>query len=206
MNKKQLEFIKARSKSWHLLEGNYEDLRDTCFKLANPTEKYSLDGRIWIMHEDEYILMLSAERKFHNFLSSAKSLVDHSRVLMKNYSEAEPFTAFEERRNKIGRSPIVKLCHDLRNYFLHQKNPTDNYFTHQTWYEEENIIISRGYVRISKESLSKYSNWSKESEQIIALLENPLDIWELAKEYYDEISEFNSWVNSEFSAFLEKTY
>lgn len=205
MNKIQLEFIRARLNSWHIFEGNYEDLRAACIELANPTEKYDDNGRIWIMHKDAHTKMLSVERKFHNFLSAAKSLVDHSRVLMKKYSDSEPFSDFEERRNKIGRSPIVKLCHDLRNYFLHQKNPIDNYVSHQTWFEKENIIISRDYVRISKKSLNSYSNWSKESQRLIALLENQLDILELAEEYFEEISEFNNWINSRFLAFLEKT-
>lgn len=205
MNKNQIEFIQARSKSWHIFEGNYNELCAACIELANPTEKYNNNGTIFMMHEDVYIRMLSVERKFHNFLSAAKSLVDHSRVLMNKYSDSKPFSDFEERRNQIGKSPILKLCHDLRNYFLHQKNPIDNYFIEQTWFEEENLIISRGFVRISKKSLSSYSKWSKESRQVIALLEKPLDIWELAEEYFEEISEFNNWINSQFLDSLEET-
>lgn len=204
MTNEQIEFISARSKSWHIFEGNYKDLCASCEELTNPTEEYRHNDISWIMHEDAYIKMLGIERKFHNFLASAKTLVDHTRVLMNKYSGTALYIDFEARKKEIGSSEIVKLCHDLRNYFLHQKNPADHYFTHHTWYEAENIIVARGFVRMSKKSLNEYSNWSKESRKIINLLEQPLDIRELVDEYFNEVSEFNRWLDSEFLSYLGK--
>lgn len=205
MNNKQFEFISTRAKSWYVFEGNYDDLCGACDELANPTERYTHNNIVWIMHEDAHLKMLGIERKFHNFLASAKTLVDHTRVFMKNFSDTQPYLDFETRRNQIGNSSVVKLCHDIRNYFLHQKNPMNNYLIDQTWYENENVIVARGFVRISKESLEEYSNWSKMSKQVIQRLEHPLNVRELADEYFGEVSKFNRWIDTEFSEFLGKT-
>ena len=207
MVSKQLEYICARAKSWHIFEGNYEDLRASCHELANPEAEYRINEIRWIMDEDAHLKMLDIERKFHNFLASAKTLVDHTRVLMNNYSETETqfYEAFEARRKEIGNSSTVKLCHDLRNYFLHQRNPINLYCYHNTLYEDENIMVQRGFVRITKESLREYSKWSKESMREIDLLEHPLDIKELADRYFKKISEFNSWVDYELSSYLERS-
>jgi hypothetical protein len=203
MNDKQIEFVSLRAKSWHIFKGNYDDLCASCDELENPTQEYKNNESTIIMHEDAYIKMLNVERKFHNFLASAKTLVDHTRVLMKGYAESPLYSEYEGKIKIVGRSPMVKFCHDVRNYFLHQKNPANNYLIHQTWYEDDNVTIARGYVRISKDSLLEHSNWSPESKKIINLLEKPFDIRELADVYFEEVSEVNEWINTKFAGSLK---
>jgi len=65
-------------------------------------------------------------RLFHNFLASAKALVDHTRILVETlYSVGHPFRAeYDERKNRQFRdSNLSHFVHDLRNYTVHCSIP-----------------------------------------------------------------------------------
>jgi hypothetical protein len=198
----QWDFIGARQKSWHIFEGNYKDLRGACDLLATPNTTFVEKGVKYVMHTDAYSKTLDVERKFYNFLASAKTLVDHTRVLMKKYENTPAYHHFEKKREALRDSAIVIFCHDLRNYFVHQDNPVNNYFSHGTYYEDEGLMVIQNFARISKESLESHTKWSATSKQIIRKMEEPLEVSILAERYFDAVSALNNWLNNEFPAML----
>jgi hypothetical protein len=198
----QWDFIGARQKSWHIFEGNYKDLCAACELLATPSTTFEEKGVKYVMHADAYVKTLDVERKFYNFLSSAKTLVDHTRVLMKKYANTPGYRHFEEKRKALGDSAIVIFCHDLRNYFVHQDNPVNNYFSHCTYYEDEKLMLFHHFARLSKESLEAHSNWSPKSKVVISKMKEPLEVSILAERYFGEVAELNKWLNEEFPIML----
>ena len=64
-------------------------------------------------------------RLFHNFLSSAKTLIEHTRIFMdthfKNTSVNKEYT--HKIKMEFSQDDLSRFIQDLRNYMLHQGLP-----------------------------------------------------------------------------------
>lgn len=194
----QIDYISSRVKTWNIFEGNFKDLCIACDEFKKPTDIYESNGVKFSMPPDIFYQKQGVERKFHNFLASAKTLVDHTRVLMKAYEKYDCEGMFQIKMKHLKSSAIVKFCHDLRNYFLHVQNPIDRLQVNGTWYEKDNHMIITGQVCISKKSLLIYSGWTIESKEYIAHTEEVIELKAIAEEYFASVSEIKDWLNNVF--------
>lgn len=110
--------IRALQGSYHVFEGNYHNLVWALEEFRKPDvidELWRVDNREGL---DGFLREIA--RIFHNYLSGAKTLVDHTRVFK---GEMYSGTSFEiEYQNRVNKdlkdSPIVQFVQNLRNYTL----------------------------------------------------------------------------------------
>jgi hypothetical protein len=123
---------------------------------------------------------------------------------MKAYESYDCEGTFGAKLKSLDSSAIVKFCHDLRNYFLHVENPIDRLQINSTWYEMEDLIVSKGQVCISKKSLQEYGRWTKKSEEYLARAEDVIELKALAEEYFVSVSDINNWLNNVFPSHIPR--
>jgi hypothetical protein len=65
------------------------------------------------------------KRHLHNFVTSAMTLVDHTRVMLTELYEGEEIHAkiISKIRSTVGNSPTCKFVQDMRNYMVHKGLP-----------------------------------------------------------------------------------
>lgn len=201
----QIFFISSRIKTWYIFERNFQDLCIACDEFTNPKNTFESGSIRLTMSFDANLEKQEIERKFHNFLAAAKTLVDHTRLLMNEYGIYDTEGDFKSKVELLESASVVKFCHDLRNYFLHIENPIDNLLLAGTWSEAENHILYKGYVRVSKKSLLLYKKWTTESKKYIEIAGDEIELKCLAEEYYNEVSDINDWLNNVFPKYIPRT-
>jgi hypothetical protein len=200
-----ISFIGIRLKSWKIFLGNFQDLYVACDDLKKPDSILfeengvkTLIANDWLSKKDDI------DRKFHNFLASAKTLVDHTRLLIK-YLPSDIQDQFRKKLNKTLESYlVVKFIHDLRNYFTHCKNPIDLLYMENIFYIDEGVKHCYLCIKITKKSLREYKNWDQKTSKFIDTLEDEIDVQRLSVDYFNALSELNDWINKEIPVSLSK--
>jgi hypothetical protein len=109
--------------SYHIFINNYNELRTALMLFKNP------EVSLQLMDQDhpEKLDQFQSEiiRFFHNFLASAKSLVEHTRILVRDlYLGSEFENNYNEKVNdEFTSSELTRFIQDLRNYILHKGLP-----------------------------------------------------------------------------------
>lgn len=123
---------------------------------------------------------LEVTRLLHNFVASAKSLVEHTRRIYRDLYESDgTFSDYQAEVNKsFSTNPLVRFVEGLRTYCLHFSQP--NIFSSMSWTAESGQIESE--FRLNVEALRFFRGWSSfakiyldsqhEDICILALVEN----------------------------------
>lgn len=132
-------------------------------------------------------------RFFHNFLASAKTLVDHSRIFVEEtYSET---SFYAEYLNKVEAEfkydGLATFIHDLRNYILHKGIPLTSLKT--SIIPEKSIEKS---ILIDVVTLRKWKKWTKFSKDFISTLSESEKLLNLIEDYYKKVERFYQWFHS----------
>ena len=109
-------------------------------------------------------------RHIHNFVASAKTLVDHTRVFMEeNYRESSILLIYSEKvKSVFADDPVSKFVHDLRNYMLHRGLPNSQMFLNFINDPEKGDSTLTTGVRIPTESLLEWSSWTAPARDYIS--------------------------------------
>lgn len=132
-------------------------------------------------------------RRFHNFLASAKTLIDHTRAFMNDDYRG---TSIEQKYKQrvtvdLATDEICRFMQDLRNYTLHRNLPIS--FMSLT-YTKENGISSG--VHISREELTEWSGWSAPARAFLSRSEEEINVSTIVEDYSSKIEAFHSWLDS----------
>lgn len=102
-----------------IFAGNYRQLKESIQFIHNPAK--SLSFFIVGNRKELHMLYTDVLRLLHNYLASAFSLVNHTRVLLK--SDAVKQELLEQYNAKVmaefTNDPFAGFVQDLRNYILH---------------------------------------------------------------------------------------
>jgi hypothetical protein len=141
-------------------------------------------------------------RLFHNFLASAKSLIDHTRVFVDDYYDGTPL--MQAYRQKVqadfATDPLMRFIQDLRNYMLHRGLPGDSMSLSITRIPETNSHDMVSTVSIDKEKLLTWSSWTKPSLSFLAAADEEIRISRISTSYGERVVAFSDW----FDTTLEK--
>jgi hypothetical protein len=118
-----LQRAAARRASLNILEMNALELVEVINRSRDAERSFQL------FSDDRREASAQAQREIarhvHNFLAAAKTLVDHTRVLMETHYEGTDllnrYNAWV--REKLGKEPVVQFVHGLRNFMLHKGLP-----------------------------------------------------------------------------------
>ncbi len=110
--------------TFNIFSGNYLELKKACEIVENP------DIGLKLMSEPMKGAGVQAHmevmRLFHNFLASAKSLVDHTRAFVDDHYAGTAFKQGYDQKvqAELASDPLIKFIQDLRNHMLHRGLPS----------------------------------------------------------------------------------
>jgi len=130
-------------------------------------------------------------RYLHNFLASAITLIDHTRIFVKSYYEHTEFQQIYNKKIKTGiaEDPLCKFVQNLRNYILHRGIP----FTairHQ-WHHENGEITE---ISLDRDKLLEWDKWSVPAKTYLAEAPAKIEIKLFLLDYVQKIDELQGWI------------
>lgn len=176
--------------STYIFKENYSQLInqiDLQTNKKNPQEIHSLENR-----EKLREIQIETLRFLHNFLASAQSLIDHTRVFINDlYENNSNFK--EEFSQKIQDTFINdELCvfiKDFRQFLQHFKAP--NLSTVTTIKPQENKFERK--VMISIKDLNQFLGWKSLSKKFLSKHENKIDLSIISTGYFNIVNNFYNW-------------
>lgn len=159
-----------------------------------------------LFHQQEMqkrlIIIRQVIRMFHNFVSSASMLVEHTRKLIRKHYEGTDFLYdyFKEVKLRFSGNADSKFIEDIRNYTLHYGLPISGVtvnldFSDQPehtafFYMEKTRLISADW------------KWNKGKDFLINA-EEKIDVGDLSDSYFQQILDFHSWMHSSLQTLHE---
>ena len=187
---------KTRAFALNIFEGNFTDLQKACAIAEDARTGVKL---IHTAQDGEgYRLHMEIARFFHNFLASAKTLVDHTRCFMEDHYESTSLKRVYEERvvNNLSQDQLVKFIHDLRNYMLHKGLPAVRMSVNATRIPETNSFDFSTTVSLNKETLLLWKNWTQQSRAFLKEADEHLKISDISKSYGEKILSFYRWFDT----------
>ena len=144
-------------------------------------------------------------RRVHNFVAAALTLVEHTRIFMReNYSGTPILDRYQAKIDSDFKdAPLVRFVQDLRNYILHNGLPQSVMYMHF----ESNRDLSDGSgaletgIHIPAAPLLEWRNWSEPARTFIENSGEYIDIRTVAETYTDSILPFHDWLQAELDKF-----
>jgi hypothetical protein len=133
-------------------------------------------------------------RLLHNFLASAQSLVDHTRVFKNKMYKGHTFKKVYQDKvdRELKHSPIVCFVQDLRNYVLHKQLPIASA---QLSLKGGGGTITEldNTIKLDVNELREWNKWKPESRVFLDSLDDKVQIREVAEKYEGAIRAFYQW-------------
>jgi hypothetical protein len=134
---------------------------------------------------------LQIVRLLHNFVASAKSLVDHSRRFYQdNYKSNGQFKDYEEQvKIQFAENPLAQFVNCFRQYCQHYEPPPIG--------SKLNILSENPHaVFLTKKKLLKFDKWNAPAKTFLQNAQDQIDLYDIVLQYEQLVSEFYAWVNS----------
>jgi len=179
--------LEALSASYRVFKRNYDELVYHLDHLNDPRESlfmYSSEQR-----ENLERLIDETSRLFHNFLASAKSLVDHTRVIANRLYFNQEFKKEYDKKiaGELANNPVQKFVQRLRNYTQHYTLPIPELEIEFA----EDIAMS---VRLDVELLKQWDGWDKISMSYLKESGDSLCLISLSNKYFVLVEQFYQWL------------
>lgn len=193
-----LNRARQRSFSLNVFHMNAVELMEAAQRVTDPEQGLAL------MLEKNREAGLQAhrelDRRVHNFVSSALSLVAHTRALMRRtYSGTELLATYERQVTAtFAESPVVQFVHGLRNYVLHVELPDSSMFLNFTSDPDAadgSGTIETG-VHYDTAPLLQWDGWNSIARVYLEQTGEHLDLHEVAQEYVTIVDQFHGWLDA----------
>ena len=198
--KKYLDTLTTYSICKNILAGNGVQLR----KLLELLEDSRRALHLCTFDERDQLRELQNEvvRHLHNFLASARTLVDHTRAIMN-----EPFISEAHRteyRQEVARifagDPLIGFMHQLRNFTLHRSIPITS--LQLSLHPTSGLFDSA--VLIDLDKMADWDGWRSAGKAFIGSHRPTIRIMAIVDGYEGKIREFYEWFCLQFQKHYEK--
>jgi hypothetical protein len=143
-------------------------------------------------------------RRAHNFVAAALTLVEHTRIFMRdNYGDLPIFGHYQSKVDAdFAHEPLAKFVKDLRNYMLHKGLPnSEMYLNFESKPDRpEGGSIETG-IHIRTAPLLEWDRWSLEARTYVESCGEFVDVRTFAEAYTDRTVAFYSWLQGELDQF-----
>ena len=143
-------------------------------------------------------------RRVHNFVAAALTLVEHTRIFMReHYSDTPVFDRYQAKVDaEFAQEPLVRFVQDLRNFMLHNGLPNSEMYLHF----ESNPDLPQGGtmetgIHIKAAPLLEWKKWAAPARTFIENSGEFVDIRTFAEVYTDRIVAFHDWLQGELDQF-----
>lgn len=135
-------------------------------------------------------------RLLHNYLASAKTLVDVTRRWVRQrFADSEFLDTYQEEiSGRFANNVQAQFLENLRNFTLHRTLPLSIPELRMQKASENTLKSSLGIVLL-KDYLLEWNEWSELGRmQIDMAFEGEVDITQICKQYFDNVTEFTQWL------------
>ena len=197
-----LNRVHLRSFSLNVFQMNAVDLVGASQRVKDPDQGMAL------MMEKHREAGLQAHRELnrhvHNFVSSAVTLVEHTRVFMReHYAGTAILTTYEaQAKATFAQSPVAQFVQGLRNYMLHRGLPNSHMFlqfTANPGTDGGSGTMESG-VRYDTASLLDWNGWKPVARTYLKQAGEHIDLQEFAQEYLTLVNKFHGWLDATLEA------
>lgn len=139
-------------------------------------------------------------RRVHNFVAAALTLVEHTRIFMReNYGSTPILDRYQAKIDADFKDrPLVRFVQDLRNYILHNGLPNSTmYMNFQSNPDQPGTGTFETGIHINAALLLEWRNWSAAARTFIESCGEFVDIRTVAESYTDRILSFHGWLQGE---------
>jgi hypothetical protein len=173
----------------------YEVLRFTKEIESGRYSKIALDPSRRLEYRDYQNHLI---RYFHNFLAGAKTVVEHTRNMMRSADISEEHrTAYQAQVEAIFLDSLPKFIEDFRNYIMHSGLPN---LVHLCSLPNE-----RWEVVIDMARLRAWDGWTARSRQFINSQPDHIRLYALVEIYLDKTKTLHEWLVKSFEIYYGKT-
>jgi hypothetical protein len=198
-----LNRIHQRSFSLNVFQMNAVELMEAAQRVKDPDQGMAL------MMEKNGEAGRQAHRELnrhvHNFVSSALTLVEHTRVFMRTHYAGTDLMATYEKQvaATFTQSPVAQFVQGLRNYMLHKGLPNSSMFmkfTPNPGATDGSGTAETG-VHYDTVSLLDWDGWKPVARIYLEQGGEHLDLHESAQEYLALVNQFHGWLDSTLAAY-----
>ena len=179
--------------NYYVFETNYEKLKQLLAETQTPDQMWKSGEVNAIMYE--------LIRLFHNYLASAKMLVDHTRHVMRDwYGDSALLDEYQSEINKrFAANKLAAFIEDLRNYALHYQLPVTTSRIEVTRISDTNGYVEKAMFELGRAELRKWSSWDKGREYLYQS-EQGIAIEELVDQYFRQVQGLHQWLATRLAA------
>ena len=175
---------------FRLHHANYQELKRLMKAIAADEETIL---RLWDVQNRTAleIVIEEASRLFLNFLSSAKALVDHTRVHVRKLYPSSPFLKEYKAQlaQRLTKRSVTCFVQGLRNYSLHYRIPlVTATFSWKRDHPPKNQLM----LDISE--LARRHRWDAGSKKYMATLDEDHPLEQLVDDYMALVTDFYEWL------------
>lgn len=183
----------AHSFSQNIFYGNLRELKES----LNLVENIDIGIKLMSQEHKEAGTQVYKEvnRLFHNFLSSAKTLIEHTRIFMDtHFKNTNVNTEYTHKiKMEFSQDELSRFIQDLRNYMLHQGLPHNQMSFKIDNKDPDNQEIE-STISLDIEKLIEWSRWSSGSKKYLNKQNQNLKLSVLVEEYSQKIISLNEWL------------
>lgn len=181
--------------SIQLLERNFRELDLFLARITYPPIALPiLDVRQrWRLHD----VMLEVAFLLHNYVASAQSLVDHSRVLYRHLFEPQGLMPNyqPEVDNRFVNNPLTQFVLKLRQMSQHYTLPNVGHNT--SFHQGPQGGTMQITLFLNKADLLRFDSWNAAARRYLDSVGERIDIHELVRSYHSHVLAFYEWFRAE---------
>jgi len=123
-------------------------------------------------------------RLFHNYMASAKTMVDHSRVTCRELLRGKALSKYEEKaKQNFQEDTFSQFIQNLRNFVQHQSHPPILVVA--------DLKNNRIGYQMDARSMAAWSGWNSKAQIYIKSLNGKVYIQDIVSTYTDKVVNFN---------------
>ncbi|MBN8583027.1 MAG: hypothetical protein J0L96_20345 [Anaerolineae bacterium] len=186
--------LETLTTNYYVFNRNYQELKKVLDAVKSPKNLFEL----WdLKNRDKLDIVINEViRLFHNYLASAKTLVDHTRIVIREWYKD---TAFIDEYNKeinlrFENNPLAGFVEGLKNYSLHYTLPFANATMSATIKEDGTSDIPDFSFVLYKSDLAVWSEWPKKAQAFLNGSGDEISINQIIEEYFRGVEDFHKWM------------
>jgi len=185
--------IQVLSSNYYIFERNFQEF----IKLLEEVENPDSFPKVWSPDKAPVLqqVMREVARLLQNLVASAKSLVDHTRNLVREWYECSDFMELYQAEIdlRFAQNPTAQFVEDLRDYCLHYRLPPIS----ATLSIDQVSPHGKQTIQLDKSELLQWKRWPKVSLQFLGSASERIELESVCLQYYAGVRDFHRWMRKQ---------
>lgn len=180
--------------NYFVFHRNYEELK----MLVTAAQHPNTFNQIWAPHKQQEMTRVLREmtRMLHNLVASAKTLVEHTRILInKSYPDSQFLRDYEtEIKKRFAGNCLIGFIEDLRNFALHYRMPFVTAHFEVKRDPDAGKVTEKQSILLDKANLLGWSGWTTKGKTYLAEAAASIELEDVIDRYFSDVAAFHQWM------------